>query len=103
MKIIEKLSEFIDEEISDAMKYAKCANNYKEENPAMADMFIRLAEEEMKHMMTLHNQVVSIIEDYKRKNGDPPEVMKTVYDILHRRHIDKAAEAKSVISMYKGL
>lgn len=103
MKIIEKLSEMIDEEISDAMKYAKCALNYKDENPALADMFIRLSEEEMKHMMTLHNQVVIIIEDYKRKNGEPPETMKAVYDILHRRHIDRAAEAKAAISMYKGV
>ena len=103
MKIIEKLSEMIDEEISDAMKYAKCANAYKEENPALAEMFIRLSEEEMKHMMTLHNQVVNIIEDYKRKNGEPPEAMKAVYDILHKRHIDKAAEAKAAIALYKGV
>ena len=103
MKIIEKLSEYIDEEINDAMKYAKCANYYKDENPALADMFIRLSEEEMKHMMTLHGQVVIMIEDYKRKNGEPPETMKTVYDILHKRHIDKAAEAKAAISMYKGV
>lgn len=103
MKIIEKLSEMIDEEINDAMKYAKCAINYKDENPVMAEMFIRLSEEEMKHMMTLHNQVVNIIEDYRRKNGEPPEAMKMVYDILHRRHIDKAAEAKAAIALYKGV
>lgn len=103
MKIIEKLSEYIDEEIGDAMKYAKCALEYKDTEPVLADMFIRLADEEMKHMMLLHNQVVIIIEDYKRKNGEPPEIMKTVYDILHRRHIDRAAEAKAAISMYKGV
>ena len=103
MKIIEKLSEMIDEEINDAMKYAKCALAYKDENAMLADMFIRLSEEEMKHMMILHNQVVTIIEDYKRKDGEPPEVMKAVYDILHKRHIDKAAEAKAAISMYKGV
>ena len=103
MKIIEKLSAMIDEEIEDAMKYAKCALAYKDDNIALADMFCRLAEEEMKHMLTLHSQVVTIIEDYKRKNGEPPETMKVVYDILHKRHIDKAAEAKAAISMYKGV
>lgn len=103
MKIIEKLCEMIDEEIADAMKYAKCASVHKDDNPAMADMFIRLADEEMKHMMTLHNQVVTLIDDYKRKNGEPPETMKAVYDILHKRHIDRAAEAKAAISMYKGV
>lgn len=103
MKIIEKLCEMIDEEINDAMKYAKCANAYKDENPVLADTFIRLSEEEMKHMMTLHNQVIIIIDEYRRKNGEPPEAMKTVYDILHKRHIDKAAEAKAAISLYKGV
>ena len=103
MKVIEKLSSMIDEEIADAMKYARCALAYKEDNPMLADTFNRLAEEEMKHMMTLHSQVVSIIDDYKRKNGEPPETMKSVYDILHRQHIDKAAEAKAAISLYKGV
>lgn len=103
MKIIEKLCEMIDEEINDAMKYAKCASAYKDENPVLADTFIRLSEEEMKHMMTLHNQVIIIIDEYRRKNGEPPEAMKAVYDILHKRHIDKAAEAKAAISLYKGV
>lgn len=103
MQVIERLSEMIDEEIGDAMKYAKCALEYRDENPALADMFIRLADEEMKHMMTLHLHVVGIIEDYKKRNGEPPETMKTVYNILHRRHIDKAAEAKATISLFKGV
>ena len=103
MKIIEKLSTMIDEEIEDAMKYAKCALAYKEENLTLSELFAKLADEEMKHMLMLHAQVVSIIEDYKRKNGEPPEAMKTVYDILHKRHIDKAAEAKAAISMYRGV
>ena len=103
MKLIEQLSEYIDEEIEDAMKYIKCALAYKDENVSLAELYARLAEEEMKHMMLLHNQVVLIIEDYKRKNGEPPEAMKTVYDILHRRHIDKAAEAKAAIALYKGV
>lgn len=103
MKIIETLSCMIDEEIEGAMNYAKHASMYKDENPILADTFIRIADEEMKHMMTLHSQVVAIIDDYKRKNGEPPEAMKTVYDILHQRHIDEAAKAKAAISMYKGV
>ena len=41
----------------------------------------------MGHVNLLHTQVVAIIEEYRKKNGEPPEAMKTLYDILHRKHI----------------
>lgn len=104
MKIIEKLSKMIEEEIGDAEKYIRCALAYKDEKDMrdVADMFARLASEEMGHMTTLHNQVVSIIDSYRKTNGDPPEHMKMLYDILHRKHIDDAATVRAMINMYKG-
>ena len=104
MKIIEKLSNMIEEEIHDAEKYARCALTYKDDKEMrdVAEMFHRLANEEMGHMTLLHNQVVSIIENYRKTNGEPPENMMMLYDILHRKHIDDAATAKAMISMYKG-
>lgn len=43
MKLIEKLSAMVDEEIEDAMKYAKCALEYKDECPALAKTFYELS------------------------------------------------------------
>lgn len=42
MKLIEKLFCMIDEEIKDAMEYAKCALAYKDKNSFFAEIFIRL-------------------------------------------------------------
>ena len=101
MKIIQELSEMIEEEIEDAGKYAKCALHYKETDPSLAEMFYKLSTEEMVHMNVLHTKVVSIIEEHKKKNGDPPEAMKMLYDILHKKHIENAAAVKGMLSLYK--
>lgn len=101
MKIIEKLSDMIEEEIGDAGKYAKCAVYYKENDPDLADMFYKLANAEMEHMSMLHEQVVRKIENYRKEKGDPPQHMLMLYDILHKKHIESAAEVKGMLALYK--
>ena len=102
MKIIQYLSDMIEEEIGDAEKYARKALSCKEQFPVLAETFYKLANEELGHMNMLHSQVVSIIEDYRKKNGDPPEKMLFAYEILHKKHIDHVAAVKGMLSLYKG-
>jgi len=101
MKIIEELCNKIEKQIDMAEQYAKCALNYKEERPAIAETYYRIATEQMIHMNLLHTQVVSIIDEYKKAKGDPPEAMKTLYDIMHRKHIEHAAAVKGMLALYK--
>lgn len=102
MKVIEKLSEHIDEEISDAKCYAKWAIKEKETNSSLADVLYSLSLDEVKHANMLHNEVTRIIEAYRREKGDPPPSMLAVYEYLHKKEINKMAEVKHYQSLYKG-
>ena len=98
MEIIKKLSNMIDEEIADAKKYAKCALKYKDEKPMLGKMFNTLSSEEMGHMKMLHDAVTQIIDDY---DGEVPEEMRAVYDYLHEKQIEEAADVKRLQDMYR--
>ena len=73
MKLIEKLSEMVDEEIGDAHKYAKCALEYKDTHPNLSKVFFDLSGAEMQHMTMLHTEVAKLIEKYRQEKGEPPE------------------------------
>lgn len=101
MKIIEKLSEMIEEEIDDSKKYAKCAIKYADEFPELSQTFATLSKEEMRHKDMLHAQVVKIIEAYRKENGAPPAAMLAVYEYLHNKAIDRAHEVEILQSRMK--
>lgn len=101
MKQIKKLSEHISEEIEDAECYVRWAIKVREKNRTLADTLYSLSLDEMKHADALHTEVVKIIEDYRRENGEPPAAMQAVYDYLHEQQIDAAKEVREYQSMYR--
>lgn len=101
MKIIEILSQHIEDELEDACTYAKLALEYKESEPELASLFYKLSQEEMTHMDALHKRVVASIEKYKQTNGDAPEGMKALYDFVHKREIKKAEEIANLQNMFR--
>ena len=101
MKLIQKLSERIEDEIHDSKCYAKWAVKEKADHRNLAEVLYAISLDEMKHAMSLHDATVTIIEEYRREYGDPPEAMQAVYDYLHERQIDKAKEAKEYQEMYR--
>lgn len=101
MQLISKLSDMIDEELNDAEKYIECAMNHKEDHPALANTFHRLSTEEINHTNLLHEQVVSLINEYRSQHGEPPEKMQWIYDYLHQKYIKRANRIKAMQSLYK--
>jgi rubrerythrin len=103
MKIIEKLEDLIDEEIHDAKNYAKMAAELKAEHPGMAQVLYNIAAQEMDHQSMLHAEVVKLIDQHRRTKGEPPAAMMAVYEYLHKKHVDKAVEARRYMDAYKNM
>lgn len=101
MKIIETLEDLIDEEIHDTKKYAKMACELKADHPGLAQTLYTISTQEEAHKNMLHQEVVKIIENHRSTHGAPPDDMMAVYDYVHRKHIEKAMEAKRYQEMYK--
>lgn len=101
MRIIEKISDRIGEEIEDARSYALMALETREDHPELSRTLYTISLQEMEHMRMLHDALVNVIAEYRREKGEPPERMMAVYEYLHGKHIEKAAEAKNVQAMYK--
>jgi len=98
VKIIQKLSDMIDEEISDAMKYARCYQAHKDGDIELAKTFSQLAFEELTHVDRLHTQVVRLIKAYRDEHGEPPAHMQVIYDYLHERNINKVADIRLMLT-----
>jgi hypothetical protein len=102
MKLIKKLTEMIEEELEGAEDYAKAAVEHKESEPAIANTFYEIANQETHHVNMLHDRVAETIRKHRDMHGDPPAPMMAVYEYLHGKHIDKAAEVKRYLDLYKG-
>lgn len=101
MKLIRDLEELIDDEIHDVKKYAKMAAEVKHEHPALAQVLFTIAVQEDGHQTAIHGEVVKIIEEYRKSHGEPPAAMMAVYDYLHKRSIDKLADARRYLEVFK--
>ena len=64
---IENLSEYIEDEILDAGKYARCALKHKDESPELANLFYRLSGEETEHAKLLYDAAMSQVKGMQNK------------------------------------
>ena len=101
MKLIQELSEMIEEEVEGARHYAKEAVKHKEDDPVLAKTFYDIAGVELQHVSMLHEQVTRIIEQHRREHGEPPPAMAAVYNYLHEKQIENVNKVKHFLAMYR--
>lgn len=101
MKVISDISNTIEELLSAAEQHIECAYKKKEEFPSVAQAYYALSVSEMTNIMALHEQVVKLIDDYRKKNGDPPERMMGRYEYVHERMIERSNKIKILQELFK--
>ena len=97
MKKIEQIADYIDEEINDAMKYARCAIQ-NDDDAELAKTYRTLANEELGHAMRLHDEVVRLIKKYRDEHGEPPQKMLDRYEYIHEKQVRRYADVKVLLS-----
>lgn len=101
MELIRRLEELVEDEVYDVKKYAKMAVELSQDHPQLAQVLYTISTQEEGHQQMLHNEVVKIIENHRKMQGEPPAAMMAVYEYVHKKHIDKLAEAKRYQEMYR--
>jgi rubrerythrin len=102
MKIIKRISDMIADELEGAEEYAKCAIKYKDDHPTLAKTFYDISTDEMRHVSLLHDEIVKLIETYRKEHGEPPVAMLAVYEYLHEKQIEEANEVRGYQAQYRG-
>lgn len=101
MQIIACISDTIEELLDAAEEHIQFAHQKKEEYPSVAASYYKLSMDEMASISGFHDQVVALIETYRKEHGDPPERMMGRYEYIHEKHITKANKIKILQGLFK--
>lgn len=98
---IMQLCDYIDDELHGAKKYLKLAMKMKTQDKANADIFYKMGEAELSHAEALTNMATKEVHDAKEAGDDMKTVMDCVYNWENGKHVEKMAEIRKIMEMYK--
>ena len=101
MRVIADMSKMIEKEIKQAECYVDNAMEIQAEYPDLANDYLGLAQGNLDRIGNLHNRVVKLIDNERKTNGEPPELMLKVYEYLHKQHIEDVANVRRLINEMK--
>lgn len=95
------MSKQLQGEVDGVIDYAKDAVTYKTTDPALADMYFRMANTEHGHVKMLHDQLMKKIKEARESGTTYPADMEEKWDKQHKKLIAKMEKAKTYLDMYK--
>lgn len=90
-------------DISNARKNIQKAMQLKLDNPELAQEYYKRSVANLDNMNALHDDVVNIINDYKKTKGEPPANMLAIWSYEHDSLIEDVTEIKQLQDYYKSL
>ena len=103
MKVLKHLIEKAEDTMEEIEWYAEKAHHLRSENKPLADAYIKIAEMHVTIYSMLHEKMVMIIEEEKKKGVSVPSAMQAIWDYEHEKLVKEFAEAKYMIDEYKRL
>jgi ferritin len=99
MRHIKKFVEHIEEEIEGATNYAEKAVEFKAKGDMQtAAKYKSMAEDELRHAMTIHEMAVKEINDLSKIVTPPVEMMEK-WEHAHKKFVEQVAWVKQMLSI----
>lgn len=101
MKILKELIEKANDTMEEVEWYAEKAHHLRHDHKALADTYIKLADMHIEIYGMLHNKMVALIEEEKKKGVAVPHEMQVIWDYEHEKLVKEFAESKFLVEEYK--
>lgn len=101
MKILVSLIDKANDTMDEIEWYAEKAHHIRTEHKELADTYIKVAEMHIDIYKMLHERMVDLIDEERRKGRTPPPEMLAVWEYEHERLVKDFAEVKYLVEDYK--
>ena len=101
MRILKKLIGKADDTLEEIWWYAEKAISLKEDHRQLAETYIKIAEMHVTIYNMLHDQMVALISEQKKRGEKVPLGMQEIWDYEHTKLIKSFAEAKSLLEEFR--
>lgn len=100
MKVLKDLIEKAHDTMDEVEWYAEKAHMLKATHKKLADTYIKIAEMHIDIYKQLHEQMVALIDEEKRKGVPVPAVMTAIWEYEHEKLVKEFAATKIMIEEY---
>ena len=103
MKVLKDLIAKADDTLEEIEWYAEKAHHLRTDHRFLADTYIKIAEMHIEIYELIHENMVKLIDEEKKKGVQVPAVMSAIWDYEHEKLVKEFAEAKYLIEEYRKL